>query len=192
MDAFVLYVVLHQIERARAARAHASGAAASRIGGGGAAAAPAARANELTGHANFQICRSIPKFPEFYKGRRGFHMVMHHLPPTGQRPASFPFDPEIWSCGYACIGHAYAKDIRGPWHYSPVPAASNVVQFAGGGTAVMRRRERPQVLTDGKGDVLVLYTGVEDPSRPDGRPDLSYTLAAGTTALMEDQTSHTR
>ena len=22
--------------------------------------------NELTGHANFQICRSIPKFPEFW------------------------------------------------------------------------------------------------------------------------------
>ena len=108
---------------------------------------------------------------------------MHHLPPTGQRPASFSFDPEIWSCGYACIGHAYAEDISGPWHYSPVPAASNVVKFTDGSIAVMARRERPQVLTDEKGDVLVLYTGVEDPSRSDGRPDLSYTLAAATTAL---------
>eukprot|EP01043_Picozoa_sp_COSAG02_P034836 COSAG02_NODE_2459_length_8804_cov_3.707295_5_plen_79_part_00 len=25
-----------------------------------------AHTNELTGHANFQICRSIPKFPEFW------------------------------------------------------------------------------------------------------------------------------
>ena len=37
-----------------------------------------------------------------YKGRRGYHIVMHHLPPTRQMPASFPFDPKVWACGYAC------------------------------------------------------------------------------------------
>lgn len=54
------------------------------------------------------------------------------------------------------------------------------LKFADGSTAVMARRERPHVITDEKGDVLVLYTGtgVEDPSRPDGRPDLSYTYAS--------------
>jgi hypothetical protein len=59
-----------------------------------------------------------------YKGRRGYHIVMHHLPPSAQMPASFPFDPKVWACGYACVGHAFAESLWGPWYYSPVPAAN--------------------------------------------------------------------
>ena len=121
-----------------------------------------------------------------YKGRRGYHIVMHHLPPSRERPASFPFDRTVWACGYACVGHAYAEHLWGPWHYSPVPAANNSVTFTDGITVTMASRERPQVLTDTHGDVMVLYNGVSDPSRADGGTHLTYTLATPTVAYRSD------
>ena len=42
-------------------------------------------------------------------GRRGWHMVMHHMPPSDKRPASFPYNRSAWACGIgenACVGHA--------------------------------------------------------------------------------------
>jgi len=125
--------------------------------------------------------------PFLYKGRRGYHIVMHHLPPNPLQPASFPFDPKVWACDYDCVGHAYAENLWGPWYYSPVPAANNTVAFTDGTTEVLNARERAQVLTDEHGDVLVLYNGVCcQPGYTDDddheNHEITYTLAAPTAA----------
>ena len=125
------------------------------------------------------------KDPYLYKGRRGYHIVMHHLPPSAQMPASFPFDPAVGACGYACVGHAYAENLWSPWYYSPVPAANNSLAFTDGTTVTMGSRERAQVLTDKNGDVMVLYNGVQDLHRPTD-PQLTYALAAPTAAYRSD------
>ena len=104
-------------------------------------------------------------------------MVMHHLPPTGQR-RQLSFDPEI---GAGTAAGRAMRGISGPWHYGPVPAASNVVKFADGSTAVMGAASA--WYSPMRRAMFLFYTGVEDPSRPDGRPDLSYALAAATAAL---------
>jgi hypothetical protein len=122
--------------------------------------------------------------PFIYKGRRGWHIVTHAMPPSPKRPSSFPFNRSSWPCGpnnNACIGHAYAENYEGPWFYSPVPAAVPVVEWSDGTSSTLYRRERPQVLTNAEGDVEVLYNGVC--CRGSGHnPQLTYTLAAPTTA----------
>jgi hypothetical protein len=124
--------------------------------------------------------------PFIYKGRRGFHIVMHHMPPNEKRPASFPYNETAWDCGLgnnACIGHAFAEHYEGPWFYSPVPAATPDVDWTDGSRERLSRRERPQVLTNSEGDVEVLYNGVccrEGPGHP--RPQDTYTLAVPTAA----------
>eukprot|EP00662_Eupelagonemidae_sp_cell21_P021220 gene21220-39038_t len=131
-----------------------------------------------------RISRDGPIFPDhsedpfIYKGR---HVVMHHLPPSPQRPASFPFNRSVWACGYACVGHAYAEHPTGPWRYSPVPAANNTVSWTDGTSEVLRSRERAQVLTNAEGDVEVLYNGVC--CQADGRS--TYTLAVPTAAYTD-------
>ena len=104
---------------------------------------------------------------------------MHHLAPSPQMPASFPFDRRVWSCGYACVGHAYAESLWGPWFYSPVPAANNTARWTDGTWSTLGSRERAQVLTNAEGDVVVLYNGV---SGGVGAPGQSYTLATPTAA----------
>ena len=97
--------------------------------------------------------------PYIYRGRRGWHLVAHHMPPGPKRPASFPYNSSIWTCGQisnACVGHAYAEHYEGPWYYSPVPAAIYVVHWTDGTNDTLWRRERPQVLTNSAGDVEVL------------------------------------
>ena len=97
-------------------------------------------------------------------------------------PASFPYDrkvSKVWACGYACVGHAYAENLWGPWFDSLVPAANNTATWTDGTSSVLGSRKRAQVLTDEEGDVTVLFNGV---SGGVGAPGQSYTLATPTAA----------
>ena len=71
--------------------------------------------------------------PFIYQGKRGsFHIVVHKMPPSPKRPSSFPFNTSAWQCGdneNACIGHAFAESLHGPWYFSPNPAAQPKVSF---------------------------------------------------------------
>ena len=93
------------------------------------------------------------------------------------------FAPEgLWKQSQWAAAHS-AEHYEGPWHYSPVPAATPLVTWTDGSSEMLSRRERPQVLTNADGDVEVLYNGVccrEGPGHTE--PQDSYTLAVPTSA----------
>ena len=88
--------------------------------------------------------------------------------------SAFVEDPFVWADarGVKMLSHghwdeagyyAFAEHVEGPWHFRKDPAYTNVLDMEDGTRTTLVQRERPQLLFDGKGKPVVLYTGVAPP-----------------------------
>jgi len=110
-----------------------------------------------------------------WRDRRGnYHIFSHAMGPSQWPPPSPKYLHGHWPDQYGV--HAYSKD-GAQWLCSDEPAYNGTVLFGDGTVVNTTRRERPKVLLDAEGDLLVLFTGVQMPPNHDHGPDRSYTLA---------------
>jgi hypothetical protein len=82
--------------------------------------------------------------PFFWRGPRGFHILLHGMCPTG-----------VFNSKYA-----YSLDgIR--WKVSPIDPYVYVVLYEDGSEDIFVRCERPQLLFNDEGEAIYLFTGVK-------------------------------